>query len=282
MYKSKKIFLLSVVQILILAFFISAPVKADTIVFVQGYLGASSNWKDAGIERKLSSLGWRKGGTYYFGSQGAELKKQDDHQAKNQYITIDLPTTSSLSIQSHVLATYLKHFRKSLPNERLILVAHSAGGVLSRLVMVLNPNLKVSMLITIASPHLGSDLAELANLVGNTPLALFAPLMGAELFNQSQALYEDLLPEQPGRLLYWLNRQPHPSAQYISIVRNPESKQGGDFIVPAYSHDLRNVESLKNIARSYIVEGSHSLNPSDGVLIFDILTQKKVPPLTNL
>jgi len=31
--------------------------------------------------------------------------------------------------------------------------------------------------------------------------------------------------------------------------------------------------ALKNKARSYIVNGGHSLNPNDGLLIFDLITQ---------
>jgi len=97
--------------------------------------------------------------------------------------------------------------------------------------------------------------------------------MGAETLNRSQGLYSDLLPEQPGRFLYELNRQPHPKAQYISIVRNPNSTDGGDLVVPAYSQDMRHVFALRNRAQSYMVNGGHSLTPNDGELIIDLLTQ---------
>jgi pimeloyl-ACP methyl ester carboxylesterase len=246
---------------------------ADKLVFVQGYLGESSNWKASGIIHQLEANNWSKGGSYHYSQQGLSFNKAKTKVSANQYFTIELPTEASIREQSYYLSQYLEHLRKASPKERLILVGHSAGGVLSRLVMVQNPNLKVSLLITIASPHLGSDLAELANLVGNTPITLFAPLFGAETFNRSQELYRDLLPEQPGRFLYELNRQPHPKAQYVSVIRNPNSADGGDLVVPAYSHDMRNIFALKNKAQSYTVNGGHSLTRSDGVLIFDILTQ---------
>ncbi len=260
-----------IIVIFLLAIY-SSIVAADRLVFVQGYLGESSNWQVSGIVQHLEKNEWRQAGHYYYHEKGLSLKKAPATLARNQYYTVELPTEASIRDQAYYLSSYLKHLRQSYPDERLILVGHSAGGVLARLVMVQNPKLKVAQLITISSPHLGSDLAELANLLGKTPLAIFTPLIGAETLNRSQALYQDLLPEQPGRFLYKLNRQPHPKAEYISIVRNPNAADGGDLVVPAYSHDMRNVYSLKQQARSYVVNGGHSLNANDGLLIYDILT----------
>ncbi len=271
--------------LILLLSFLSFNVAADKLVFVQGYLGESSNWKLSGIVRQLEAHNWSDGGSYFYSEQGLGFR-QSETSSNNQYFTVELPTEASIRDQSYFLSSYLKHLRKNAPTERLILVGHSAGGVLSRLVMVQNPSLNVSLLITIASPHLGSDLAELANLLGQTPLALFAPWIGAATINRSQELYEDLLPEQPGRFLYELNRYPHPQAEYVSIIRNPDSADGGDLVVPAYSHDMRKVFALKNRARSYMVDGGHSLTASDGALIFDILTQqhfkKQLKPNENL
>lgn len=247
---------------------------ADKLVFVQGYLGESSNWKVSGIIEKLEEHNWSKAGSYHYSQQGLGFNRNKQQVTANQYITVELPTEASIRDQAYFLSSYLKHLRQLAPNERIILVGHSAGGVLSRLVMVQNPKLNIALLITIASPHLGSDLAELANLIGSTPLALFTPLIGAETFNHSQELYSDLLPEKPGNFLYELNRQPHPNAQYISIIRNPDSADGGDLVVPAYSHDMRNIFALKNKAQSYMVNGGHSLTASDGEIIFDLVTQK--------
>ncbi len=258
--------------IIILCFF-STNVFADRLVFVQGYLGESSNWKASGIVRQLEAHHWRKGGAYYYRAGGLGFNASKNSLSPNRYYTIELPTEASIQEQSYFLTRYLKHLRKNAPKERLILVGHSAGGVLSRLVMVQNPSLNVDLLITIASPHLGSDLAELATIVGSTPLALFTPFIGAETLNRSQGLYADLLPEQPGRFLYELNRQPHPEAQYVSIVRNPNAIDGGDLVVPSYSQDMRQVFALKNKAQSYVVNGGHSLNENDGQIIFDLIMQ---------
>jgi len=273
MNKMKQMFKLLLTVSIFWIYLFSHSVLADRLVFVQGYIEESSNWATSGVVQQLESHQWHKGGAYYYTKQGLGQKASQYQSAPNQYFTVELPTEASLREQAFYLTAYLKHLRSVSPYERLILVGHSAGGVLSRLVMVQNPSLNVSMLITIASPHLGSDLAELANLVGSTPLALFTPFIGAETLNRSQGLYADLLPEQPGRFLYELNRQPHPKAQYISIVRNPNAEDGGDLVVPAYSQDMRQVFVLKNKARSYIVNGGHSLNSDDGLLIFDLITR---------
>lgn len=262
--------------VVIVLFFLSFSANADNLVFVQGYMGQASNWSESGIIKKLEQNNWVHGGAYHYNSYGTVFEKTYFDEGVNHFFTVDLPTEAPLQVQAHLLAAYLKHLRQVSPDERLILAAHSAGGVLSRLVMVQNPKLRVDLLISIASPHLGSDLAELGSLVGETPLVAFAPLFGVGTLSRSQGLYNDLLPEKPGRFLYWLNRQPHPSAQYVSIIRNPNAEDGGDLVVPAYSHDMRNIEGLKNRANSYIVEGGHSLNPQDGLLIFDIINQQAI------
>lgn len=262
---------------LVIVLLFSQSALADKLLFVQGYLGHGSNWFDSGIISQLKNRQWNHGGHYVYTQQGAILKtpNQVDY-SKNQYFTVELPTEASFQFQSHILGAYLSHLRETWPDEKLTLVGHSAGGVLSRYVMVKNPELKVNSLITISSPHLGSDLAQLAKLLGETPLALFTPLIGAQTFNRSQDLYDDLLPEKPGNFLYWLNRQQHPDAEYISIVRDADAVDGGDLVVPAYSHDMRNVYALKGKARSYIVQGSHSLNSNDGKIIFDLIHEQAV------
>lgn len=277
----KKIILIS--SLIYLFFVYISSAHADKLVFVQGYLGHGSNWSDAGIIAQLENKDWRDGGHYFFSQGDAILKKPDQFTlARNLYFTIDLPTEASFQFQSVILNTYLQHLRQAYPEEKLILVGHSAGGVLSRYVMVKNPQLHVDTLITISSPHLGSDLAELAKIIGNSPLALFTPLIGAQTLNRSQGLYDDLLPEKRGRFLYWLNRQKHPQAKYISIVRNPDAVDGGDLVVPAYSHDMRNIYALRGRATSYIVNGNHSLNSNDGKLIFDLLHETSYRPKHRL
>ena len=268
---------------LIILLTFSAQVSARQLVLVQGYLSDASIWTESGITRKLQQNGWRFKGEFHYTSSGVRLfskQKRPQHQADTDlYYQVSLPTEASIQQQAFYLGAYLKELRRLYPSERLILVGHSAGGVVARYVMVRRPDLAVGQLITIASPHLGTDSAEFGKIAGNSPLALFAPLLGADTLNRSQGLYSDLLPEMPHRFLYWLNRQPHPEAEYISIVRDRQSLDGGDFIVPEQSQYLENVFDLKYRATSFIVRGSHGLSSADGLLLLDLINERVIRKL---
>jgi pimeloyl-ACP methyl ester carboxylesterase len=270
--------------LLILCLLISTPAWAKQLVLVQGYLAKPSSWDESGITSLLNQHGWQFGGEFHYGSQGAKLYRQVANRVsgsgdENRFYQVYLPTEASVRTQAFYLAAYLQLLRKLYPQQPLILVGHSAGGVVARYVMLRNPQLAVSQLITIASPHLGTDSAEFGKLVGDSPLALFAPLVGAGILNRSQSLYTDLLPEMPHRFLYWLNRQPHPDAEYVSIARDRMSPQGGDFIVPERSQYLENVYALKGRATSYVVPGTHELNWRDGRLILDLVNERRLHTL---
>ncbi len=264
---------------------ISSQALSKQLVLIQGYLGQPSSWSNSGIAQQLDNNGWAYSGEFIYASDGPKLMVPTINRvrkpaAANQFYRVSLPTETSLQNQAYFLTAYLKKLREYYPQQQLILVGHSAGGVLARFVMVKTPALKIDMLITIASPHLGTDTAELGKLVGNSPLAFIAPMIGADTINRSQDLYSDLLPEMPHRFLYWLNRQPHPEAEYISIVRDEQSADGGDFIVPQNSQFLENVYSLRYSAKSYVVSGSHGLSLSDGMILLDIINEKPMPLLS--
>lgn len=247
--------------------------QADKVVFIQGYLEAANQWQKSGITQQFNRAGWAYAGHYDFSQQGVEFKGTLEAN-KNQYISVGLPNEAPFQAQAYYLTAYLKQLRHSIGKEKLILIGHSAGGVLARLVMVKDPEINVDTLITLSSPHLGSDLAQLASMLGDTPITLFAPFFGANTINRSQALYKDLLPEHPGNFLYWLNRQAHPNARYVSIVRDPNQDDGGDLVVLAYSEDMNNVYALKGKAETLITLGDHSLSASDGVFLLQLISGK--------
>ncbi len=90
---------------------------------------------------------------------------------------------------------------------------------------------------------------------------------------QSWPVLLDLAPAQPGTTLYWLNGQPHPAIEYVSIVRN--APYGiGDGIVPAYSQDMNNLPRLRGRARSIPLSADHLLGPQDGKLLAQILASR--------
>lgn len=259
----------------------AAQTYASQLVLVQGYLGGPSSWSDSGIAQLLDANGWDYSGEFVYGREGAVLLTPrfiaKQQTSKNKFYRVSLPTESAIQSQGFYLMAYLKKLREIYPHQDIILVGHSAGGVVARYVMVKQPQLKIKMLITIASPHLGTDIAELGKLAGNSPLAFVAPMIGVDTINRSQGLYSDLLPEMPHRFLYWLNRQPHPEAEYISIVRDRQSSEGGDFIVAEKSQHLENVYSLRYRAISYIVQGGHGLSVADGRLLLDLINTRNLP-----
>ena len=264
---------------------VSSQAFSRQLVLIQGYLGQPSSWSDSGIAQQLDQNGWHYAGEFVYSSGGAKLlpSRMDKSRPspENKFYRVSLPTESSISNQAFYLTAYIKNLRKHYPQQEIILVGHSAGGVLARYVMVRKPELNVQLLITIASPHLGTDSAELGQLIGNSPLAFIAPMVGADTINRSQGLYSDLLPEMPHRFLYWLNRQPHPEAEYISIVRDQQSPDGGDFIVSQHSQYLENVYSLRYRASSYVVQGAHGLSYNDGIILLDLLNTRSFPHLSD-
>ena len=252
-----------------LAFLVVRPISADMLLLLQGYLGDDDPWRDSGAAAALSIDGWVDGGRMHPTPRGAVLQGPD--RGAKRYYTVDLPSEAPLFVQLQVLVPQVEYLRTHHPEERLFLAGHSAGGVLARLYMVTHPKVPVAALITIASPHLGTGAAELGLMAGDSPLGFLAPLVGGSTLNRSQGLYADLVRQQPGTLLGWLNFQPHPQAVYISLVRDDQGLKLGDMVVAPESQDLRSVYALRGRARSIRVPGDHTLTREDGERVAALL-----------
>jgi len=248
--------------------FLANTAFADTLVLVQGYRGDAGSWRGTGIARVLQLNGWKDAG--HFSTRAGQIVRwPTGRKGKNRFYTIDLPTEAPITLQTKILAGYLKQVSALHKGEPIHLVGHSAGGVVARAAMVSFPELKIKTLITIASPHRGTGAAETGLQVAGSPLGWFAPMVGAGTINRSQGLYRQLVRERPGTYLGWLNRQKHPDARYVSIVR-----ANGDDLVPAWSQDLNGVAALAGKAETYPVSGRHQLNQYDGLTILNILAKK--------
>lgn len=92
-----------------------------------------------------------------------------------------------------------------------------------------------------------------------------------DLLGRSEGLYFDLVRERPGSLLFWLNRQPHPPARYVSVVRDESLSWVGDLVVPVWSQDMNQVIQLRGRAITIPTAGNHGLERKDGELLLRIL-----------
>lgn len=253
---------------LLIFFVLPLNAFADVMVLIPGYLSGGHNWRSHGITQSLVINGWKDGGNFILGPNGVRLDLPPDSAPKRFY-TVELPSEAPVPIQAGYLNSYIDAVKTMHPKEPLILVGHSAGGVLARYIMVTRPALKISTLITIASPHSGSDAAELAETISNSPASWMAPLFGLNTLNRSSALYRDLSRPDAGNLLGWLNTRQHPKARYVSVIHL------NDEWVDTASQDMNNVPPLAGQSAVTTLNGGHGLNPADGMLLVNILAKSK-------
>lgn len=264
------------IALLLLLAGVASGSRSESIVLIPGYLGDGDNWRDSGVTPLLERSGWGDGG-HLDVRQGWVQGRGGGSDRGRRFLTLTLDSQAPLLYQEAQLSAVLQLVQRRFPEEHMVLVGHSAGGVLGRLYMVRHPDTPVRALITIASPHLGTDKAELGMMAGQSPLGLIAGLLGAETLNRSQGLYFDLAREYPGNLLYWLNRQPHPQAYYVSVVRTSNLPLVGDALVPAESQDMNRVYALYGRAVRLESGGAHGLSQEDGELLVRILRRLGLP-----
>ena len=269
---------------LLFSLMMSVSAQAEVLLLVHGYAADASSWEQSGVSEQLATRGWKRAGLFNARPAGMEFLPGPGIGADRRAYVANLPAQAPLTIQSSQLRSMLDGLRQQFPDERLILVGHSAGGVVSRLALTNDNVFNVDTLITIASPHLGTVRAEQGmDLIDTKPF--FCPGPGIDFLKSvlggsryryvrnSRDLLVDLLPVESGNVLSWLNQQPHPDIAYYSVIRRSANGVGDD-IVPAYSQDLNNVPALRGKARVILASTGHSLNARDGALIADILDNR--------
>ncbi len=246
------------------------------MVLVHGYLGNANNWDTSGITGILQRHGWERAGVYLAGPGGIRVFPSPGMKAKRKFYAVDLPSEAPIRLQVYQFDEILRAIRNAHSGEPLVLVGHSAGGVVARNALVRGNADNVKALITIASPHLGTVRAEQALDATDIPfpLSIITDIVAGETYDiakRSRSLYVDLVRPRPGTLLYWLNAQPHPDIAYFSIVRGGTVTGWGDIVVPAYSQDMNNVPALRGRASLVTVAGDHGLVPLDGSIILNLI-----------
>ncbi|MFO7858631.1 MAG: hypothetical protein R6V11_06890 [Ectothiorhodospiraceae bacterium] len=263
---------------LLLLFLVWAPAApASVMVLVHGYLGDGQSFHTAGVVDALTTAGWHYGGDWRYARDGQVRLTDAGEDAERTLYTVTLPASAPLALQADWLSAMIRSAANRHPGQPLILVGHSAGGVVSRLSLVRGGVGPVEHLITIASPHLGTARA-LQALEATNGGGMFGPFrriltrqaVGGSTYDairHSRAVLVDLTPPSQGNLLGWLNVQEHPDITYDAIVRNTAFRMGGDVLVPAYSQDLNQVPALHGRATVIASPLEHGLAADDARLI---------------
>ena len=269
----KKGFVALLMLAMVLATF---PVRADVLVLVHGYLSGARSWDESGVTTVLQQHDWQRAGTFVAGPAGVQLMPVPDVQAERKFYAVDLPSEAPVLVQVHLLREVLSAINKTHAGEPVILVGHSAGGVVARTALVRGGVENVKALITIASPHLGTSRAEQALDATDIPFpfSVMTDFIGGNSYHtllRSRSLYVDLVRPRPGTLLYWLNGQAHPDVEYFSIVRGQTPAGWGDNVVPAYSQDMNNIPAIQGRSARIVIPAAHGLEPVDGSVIVNLL-----------
>ena len=257
---------------------ISQPVDADIMLLIHGYLGDATSWEKSGINEQLHQQGWQRAGMFRGSTQGPQLFTTEHNKSAKRVYVATLPSNAPAIIQADVLKQVIDIIRYNNNNtqERMILVGHSAGGVIARLALIRHQLKNIKGLITIASPHLGTHRADqaLSITADHGPFNMVKRFVGGDDYNaltHSRGLMIDLRYPQPGNMLYWLNGQNHPKIRYSSIIRINNHGETGDYYVPGFSQNMNNVPALQGQSSTFITPGPHFLVRQDANAIMSII-----------
>lgn len=274
-----------IVRILFISlFFVFLPLhkaNAEIAVLVHGYLSDAGAWERSGVNAMLRQSGWRYAGSLGFSPTGLIEFPVTTEQGEKLFYTVNLPSLAPAPAQASWLKAAVDLISQKNPEENITLVGHSAGGVVARLMLVQYGPGKVNRLITIAAPHLGTDKAIRAldavddsGMFGMVKEWFVREEIGDGLYKTlkvSRGILFNLVPPAPGTLLFWLNAQPHPDIEYVSVVRSGGYVLAGDLVVPPFSQDMNMIPALRGKSKLWISYQGHELSPMDGKLLADLL-----------
>lgn len=263
----------------------STAALADVLVLVHGYLGSAQSWSEAGALERLQRRGYRVAGVYNYSAGGVLFLPVDRQAADRPVYTLNLPSQAPVAIQADWLAAYLRDIARRHPGEPINMAAHSAGGLVARMMLVRHGQQGVQHLITIATPHFGTgraiqalDATDRGGMFGFAKSWLVRRTTGDALYatvQQSRGVLIDLTPPAPGNMLFWLNRQPHPDIRYTAIMRTGTFRMPGDQVVPPLSQDMNLVPAVAGKVKTYQMAQGHLLTAQDGDLIGNLLAMNK-------
>ena len=255
----------------------SINARADVLVLVHGYLASADSWEVTGINSLLDANGWKRGGLITSApAMAAPVFVGPGKDAANKVYVVDLPAEAPIIVQTDQFLAMLATIQALHPDDSLVIVGHSAGGIVARTALVRGNIQNVKALITIASPHVGTTLANRA-IDATDESGFFGGLKsffggsGYDTLRRSRGLLFDLAHPYPGSLLYWLNAQQHPDIKYVSVVRLDPVGFAGDDLVPGYSQDMNNIPAMQGKSSVFVTPAGHTLVTEDGTTLLEIL-----------
>lgn len=256
--------------------FFSVAVHADVMLLIHGYLGDANSWEKSGINTALDQNGWARAGMFRGSPHGPMLYVTEHENAENLVYVATLPSQTPVRNQADVLKNIIDIIKRDHPDNKIILVGHSAGGVVARMVLIRHQLKDVKALITIATPHIGTGRADQAlDITANHgPFNMVKSFVGGndyDALKHSRGLMVDLRHPQPGNMLYWLNSQPHPDIHYASIIRLNNDGASGDYYVPGFSQNMNNVPALQGRSSTFTTPTTHFLVRQDADTIISII-----------
>ena len=257
----------------------SINARADVLVLVHGYLASADSWEVTGINSLLDANGWKRGGLITSAPATiAPVLVGPGKDAANKVYVVDLPAEAPIIVQTDQFLAMLATIQTLHPEDSLVIAGHSAGGIVARTALVRGNIQNVKALITIASPHVGTTLANRA-IDATDESGIFGGLKsffggsGYDTLRRSRGLLFDLAHPYPGSLLYWLNAQHHPDIKYVSVVRLDPVGFAGDELVPGYSQDMNNIPPIQGKSSVIITPAGHTLVTQDGATLLQILNE---------
>lgn len=221
--KMKKILLFTT------ALLISVLANATTILLVNG-IGSPNKWQETGIYQRLEATYPTK--------------------------IVSMPYWNSIQNQSKVLNNAIGNI-----DDNVIIVAHSAGGLVARHLLVNYKNKKVTGLITLATPHLGSKTARVSDFINNkAPFGNIFTRLFIQDSNRTRNMVSQLKINSP--LITRLRTKPHPDIYYSSIIKTG-GKINNAFAHP-YAQNMRNINLKSDV---FLSTSGHGLATSDFGLI---------------
>lgn len=197
------------------------------ILLVHGLGNDASTWKDSGYVDFLAGRGLRSGGVVKVDEwSNARIERSEAKPEESEVFVLEISDPwESLDLWAKQIAAAVREVTERTRSPRLVLVGYSAGGVAARKYLVENPDdHRVARLVTLSSPHGGSELSILAEAAKNGELIAGARWLLDHIRREQEIpdeapLIADLVPAAGGNVLDLLNRAAHPdNVEYACIV----------------------------------------------------------------